>query len=1201
MKKNLLLLFACVTFTIQSYAASVTFISVYNGTSTNSKFTCSTPIQGSSYKFTSVNPADALFPASNNDVPGQFSYTSGGQTTTINGMILTMVGNSSTPLAYFFVETTVLGGTTTTGRNWLLIVPGNESTFSTGYQASLNNSFKGSNLNTLLTAQASNVAPSISSNGGGAFASVTIPENTTTVTTVTAIDTNLSSTGFLITGGTDAGKFSMNATTGELRFITAPDYENPTDAELNNTYNVRVTATDIFGATDTQEILVTVTNTNDNSPIITSNGGGSSAIIHLVQGDNAVTTIKATDADIDDILTYSIIGGTNSSLFTINASTGLLTFKEESVFGSYEVIVRVSDNVHADTQTITVNVSSTDFTQPTLVISSSDSFLSAGEVCTIFFQFSERIIGFTLADITVTGGDLENLTQSTTDLTLFTAQFTQSGSAAAPGFSVNAGSYTDLSLNEGIAATLSLSFDVTAPTVAITIEGVLLNGHTDIAYGETRVVTFTFSENPGISFNASVVLVQNGQLTNLTQTSDPKIWIASLKATSSVTGPTITVKDKSYTDAAGNKGSEGTNFANLIMLSIGLSNTSDTGYSPNDNITSNRKPIINGAASSSDATVKITVTASNNTVYTYNNVVVNGGLWLLNLASELPSSVSPSGAFPTAGLPEGYVGLTLTGNTSFTTSSGSFLIDITPPPTPVVNNLTTNNSKPTISGTAVVEDLDDFTVSVNYQTYKNGDGKLSYDTGTSVWSLNSQSALPVGVYTVLATVTDAAGNSASSTSINNLTIEAVAVAPTLSAIEVSGEISNTVTVSGNVVSDGGAPVSVRGFCWNTMNEPTIENSKTTNGNGIGAFTGTLLNLEANTTYYVRGYATNAVETIYSNVITFTTPKTEPTNQATGFMPEFVSTTNIALKWTPAATGTQSPDGYLIKLNTNSVSSPQNGVDPDNSTVISDGSANVKVLANATLFDEFTGFAPGTMYNFSIYSFTNNGGQIKYNTSTVPTCKVATLPDEVPNASFIPTSNSTADINWALPESYNLNKQTTIVFVKAVEAIENITPTVNPLLYNSNPIFEIGTPYQGDELAYCVYKGNETSVSISDLLANTNYEVLIFNVVSESNSNGTNSYSTPVTASGKTLNSQTTALNNQPETQFPTVTIENNKIRITNITEKTTISVYNTIGRKIIEKTANNNTSEIELNISGMYLIQVQSEGLKRTTKVSVQN
>jgi hypothetical protein len=798
MKKNLLLLFACVFSTIQSYAASVTFISVYNGTSTNSKFTCSTPIQGSSYKFTSVNPADALFPATNNDVPGQFSYnTSEGQTITINGIILTKVGNGDSSLGFFFAETTVLGGTTTTGRSWLLILPGNENIFYNGYQASLNNSFKGSDLNMLLTAQASNVAPSINSNGGGALATVTIPENTTTVTTVTAIDSNLSSTGFSITGGTDAGKFSMNATTGELRFITAPDYENPTDAELNNTYNVRVTVTDIFGATDTQEILVTVTDTNDNSPIITSNGGGSSAIIHLVQGDNAVTTIKATDADIDDILTYSIIGGTNSSLFTINASTGLLTFKEESVLGSYEVIVQVSDNVHADTQTITVNILSTDLNQPTLIISTNDSFLSEAE---------------------------------------------------------------------------------------------------------------------------------------------------------------------------------------------------------------------------------------------------------------------------------------LSGITSY---SAIFL--------------------------------------------------------------------------------------------------------------------------GNITSDGGAPVSVRGFCWNTMNEPTIENSKTTNGNGIGAFTGTLLNLEANTTYYVRGYATNAVETIYSNVITFTTPKTEPTNQATGFMPEFISTTNIALKWTPAATGTQSPDGYLIKLNTNSVSSPQNGVDPDNSTVISDGSANVKVLANATLFDEFTGFSPGTMYNFSIYSFTNNGGQIKYNTSTVPTCKVATLPDEVPNASFIPTSNSTADINWALPESYNSNKQTTIVFVKAVEAIENITPTVNPLLYNSNPIFEIGTPYQGDELAYCVYKGNETSVSISDLLANTNYEVVIFNVVSESNSNGTNSYSTPVTASGKTLNSQTTALNNQPETQFPTVTIENNKIRITNITEKTTISVYNTIGRKIIEKTANNNTSEIELNISGMYLIQVQSEGLKRTTKVSVQN
>ena len=60
-------------------------------------------------------------------------------------------------------------------------------------------------------------APVISSNGGGANASISIAENSTTVTTVTASDADPGATlAYSIAGGADAAKFSIDATTGAL-------------------------------------------------------------------------------------------------------------------------------------------------------------------------------------------------------------------------------------------------------------------------------------------------------------------------------------------------------------------------------------------------------------------------------------------------------------------------------------------------------------------------------------------------------------------------------------------------------------------------------------------------------------------------------------------------------------------------------------------------------------------------------------------------------------------------------------------------------------------------------------------------------------------------------------------------------------------------------------------------------------------------
>ena len=81
-----------------------------------------------------------------------------------------------------------------------------------------------------------------------------VAENTTTVMTVTATDSDLpaQSVTFSLIGGADQSKFSITSG-GSLSFIAAPDFEVPTDANGDNVYDVTVQASDGAGGTATAD------------------------------------------------------------------------------------------------------------------------------------------------------------------------------------------------------------------------------------------------------------------------------------------------------------------------------------------------------------------------------------------------------------------------------------------------------------------------------------------------------------------------------------------------------------------------------------------------------------------------------------------------------------------------------------------------------------------------------------------------------------------------------------------------------------------------------------------------------------------------------------------------------------------------------------------------------------------------------------
>jgi hypothetical protein len=90
----------------------------------------------------------------------------------------------------------------------------------------------------------------------------------------------------------------------------------------------------------------------------------------------------------------------------------------------------------------------------------------------------------------------------------------------------------------------------------------------------------------------------------------------------------------------------------------------------------------------------------------------------------------------------------------------------------------------------------------------------------------------------------------------------------------ASDITTTTAVCGGIVSvyPGIPEITARGVCWGRSGlfDPTISDSKTTDGAGTGAYLSTLTSLIPGVKYYVRAYATNSTATYYGNTQNFIT-------------------------------------------------------------------------------------------------------------------------------------------------------------------------------------------------------------------------------------------------------------------------------------------------------------------------------------------
>ncbi|PUE36523.1 Ig-like domain-containing protein [Limnohabitans sp. Hippo4] len=293
-----------------------------------------------------------------------------------------------------------------------------------------------------------------------------------------------------------------------------------------------------------------------------------SNISAILAGQTATISFTFSE-DIGTSFSLGDVAITNGTLSNL-AGTGLTrtaTFTPTANLSSGTASITVTANSYQDLAgnnglaglTPLINI---DMIAPTVVISSSKTTLKSGDTATITFTFSEDpntsfAWNGTSGDVTVTGGTLSAI--SGTGLTRTAVYTPTANSSGNPTFNVAAGSYQDALGNLGTAGiTPYMLFDTVAPTVA----GRVNSG--SLIAGQTTRVYFTFSEDPGTSFT------WDGSVGDLTFTGAGNLVISSVPgqqvgvergfdftppANTNSGTTTISVKNASYQDAAGNLGS----------------------------------------------------------------------------------------------------------------------------------------------------------------------------------------------------------------------------------------------------------------------------------------------------------------------------------------------------------------------------------------------------------------------------------------------------------------------------------------------------------------------------------------------------------------------------------------------------------------------------------------------------------------------
>ena len=204
---------------------------------------------------------------------------------------------------------------------------------------------------------------------------------------------------------------------------------------------------------------------------------------------------------------------------------------------------------------------------------------------------------------------------------------------------------------------------------------------------------------------------------------------------------------------------------------------------------------------------------------------------------------------------------------SFSTEQATIPVITTAPVSSITQTTATSGGAITTDGAASITAR-----GVCWSTSQNptiADNTTSDGTGLGDFVSNITGLLGNTTYYLKAYATNSVGTAYGS----QVSFTTSPLMPTITTLSVSSITAISCNTNGTIGSDGGAPVTAFGVCFGTSQNPTTADSKTIDGSGLGSFISYITGLQTNTTYYVRAYATNSVETQYGTELTVKTLET----------------------------------------------------------------------------------------------------------------------------------------------------------------------------------------------------------------------------------------------------------------------------------------------------------------------------------------
>ncbi|MBB1290942.1 Ig-like domain-containing protein [Pseudoalteromonas sp. SR41-5] len=653
---------------------------------------------------------------------------------------------------------------------------------------------------------------------GATYTATTNPDGTWGLANITVPLLNLA---YVTASATDAA--------GNVRTVNTLDFDNvapeltvSVDALSNDSTPV------ISGTTDMGQgtvINITVTDSEGESQAFTATvqaGGDWSVAVpaELAQGQYTVVaevrdsvgnlTTQQAQGEIDSVAPTLIVNEVNATIDTtptisgtsneIGADVTILIGGQTltatvGTDGNWQVDVPVAlvDGDYTAQVNVTDDANNTSSTTIDLTIDTQVPVIVLNDITV--FNTETPVINGTSTEPQDTVVDIV-ITDSNGDIHTLTAIVDANGDWQVTAPSLPDGNYdvevsiTDDAGNQGV-DTGSSFIDTQAPSITINALGTINDS--------TPTISGTSNEPENTSIT---VTVTDGDSTETYTTVVGAGGAWTLDITDALTDGEVAVS-ASVTDAAGNESvANSTAMLNTNAPTININTIIDT----ND-----QTPAISGTSSAIDnSVITVVITDVNNVSHTVTTTVV-GGIWSVDATSILPEGEFTVSASVTEG-----------GLTSNTTGSG--VIDLTPPALNITPLTISNDTTPTISGTTTAPQ--GAIVAILITDSLGAEQTVNATVGANgTWSVAASTELSEGAYTVSASTTDTAGNpvNTSITGVVDITAPVVTISDIVGSTDLTPSISGSVT--GANVGDAVAVV----FTDAQGNEHTVNTTVQTGG------------------------------------------------------------------------------------------------------------------------------------------------------------------------------------------------------------------------------------------------------------------------------------------------------------------------------------------------------------------------------------